>query len=67
MGLRPGDALCGAAGGGASALLTSARGGDLIGPPRALGVRGDHDEGGKKRRENEADLKNSSQMSVYLG
>lgn len=67
----PGDALCGAAEGGAPALLASPRFVNPIGPQRALGVRGDHDERGKKRgqerKKNEADLKNSRQMSVYVG
>lgn len=40
----PGDALCGAAGGGAPALFTSRPCVNLIGSQRALGVRVDHDE-----------------------
>lgn len=44
----PGDALCGAAEGGAPALLASPRFVNPIGPQRDLGVRGDHDEREKK-------------------
>lgn len=51
----PGDALCGAAEGGASVLVTSPRSANPIGPERALGVRGDHDE--KKKEKKRADLK----------
>lgn len=66
------DALCRAAEGGAQALLTSAQRVNLIGPLRTLGVRRDHDEEEerkkkKKIRNNQADLKNSRHMSVYLG
>ena len=43
-GLRGGDALCGAAEGGAPVLMTSAPCGPLIGPRWAPGVRRDHDE-----------------------
>lgn len=51
----PGDALCGAVEGGASVFVASPRSAILIGPERALGVRGHHDE--KKRRKNGQTLK----------
>lgn len=47
----PSDALCGAAEGGASALLVSSRFLNPIGPQRTVGVRGDHDERKKETRE----------------